>query len=191
MERRDYLRSLTVGASLGSGCIAGTPASLGGSPDLPRTISVASSSEISEVDDVSLDISVVEPGVTHDHTAILEATLRNDADRKRQFHGGISFPFGNAMSHPRGLILLDEDSERGTKTEDCWIIEGSNAWRTNQTRAFLEPGEATSLRLTVWHDPRSGGCMPPGEYHFGEPLAVGESGETTGFDWEFDLSVFA
>jgi hypothetical protein len=178
--------------SFGSGCIAGTPASLGGSAELPRTVDVASSGDVSEVEEVIVDISVIEAEVTHEHTATLEVTLRNDADRTRRFYGGSSFPFGGVTSHPRGLILLDADSERGTKTDDCWIVETPNGWRTVETRASLDPGEAASTRMTVWHDPRSSGCMPPGEYHFEESLSVGESAEdATVFTWEFDLSVFA
>lgn len=193
MQRRDYLRSLALGAPLTGGCLGRTnPANLGmnSEPELPRTVSVVSSESLSEIESVSMDVSVLEPEITQDHTATVEVTLSNDADREQRFNGGASFPFSPGTSHPDGLILLGEGSKRGTKRDGCWTVENPDEWLTNETTAFLAPGETSSIRLTVWDDPRSGGCLPIESYQFSEKFSIGDPAKNpTVFGWGFGLSV--
>jgi len=192
MERRDYLRSVALGISVGGGCLGRAgPANLRMNSDttLPRTVSVTPSDSVSDID-VGMDVSVVESEITQDHTATIEVTLRNESTRKQRFNGGASFPFSPGTSQPEGLVLLEEGSERGTKKDGCWTVENPNEWLTNESTSFLEPGEESSIRLTVWDDPRARGCLSPGEYYFSETFSVGDpTKDPPVFSWGFELSV--
>lgn len=191
MNRRTYLSALTLGIT---GCVS-TPNTANikanSNMDSQRTISIVSSSHVPAELKVTMDATVTEPLVTSDHTAAIKITLRNEAKTDRKFTGGSEFPFSPGLSEPLGLVLLNEDSSRGKRKNGCWIVEGPDEWLTNATVAFLNPGETTSITMTVWDDPRHGTCFSPGKYRFSQHLSAEQSdgSESTTFGWEFTLGI--
>lgn len=188
--RRSLLR---VGGSLfASGFLAGCtslnrPSSR--AEIVSRTIHLENidTSEILDGHDVSVDVEVVEPAVTADHTARIRATFTNEGP-KRKFSGfGRFVPLNAQVSGPSGtagLLLLPTtltasgdsaspyESYTRNLTNGCWSATLYRASGPSQT-VTLDTGEEATQTLELWDNGEIEGCMPPGTYQFSGSYSLG------------------
>lgn len=147
--------------------------------------------------DLSLD--VVDPWITDESTARLEATIENAGDRTDDFPP--AFYKGSSEAHGAKGILLYSTDAPDCPPEDyvppCSSGEDPSAiWRRadrdadyvsftleGKLQTALEPGESRTDTILVVDDPTGDGCVPEGSYQFSQTHAIapppgGEGGYT-------------
>lgn len=183
-----------------------------------RTISLKNldDSQIPDEDDVSVDVTVIDPSVTADHTARIRATFANDGS-KRKFSGfGRFMPLnlqrsqesGNAglLLLPTSLLTSEVDASpyenlTPNPTNGCWAAEYSPSTGPDTTFT-LDAGETVTQTLEIWDNSDVEGCMPPGTYQFTGSYYLGRfrnaceigratecNKDATEHEWTFTLSV--
>lgn len=172
-------------------------------PDVPDDAYAAAS--ISDVRDedvppLSLDVELLEAGITSETPATLRVEVRNETDVTVTVGDPRSIGFDRARAAADGdaLLLMNPPRAVDGDAADCWRLSEVDApmARTTEFRsAPIEPGASLEYTLEAWwDDARSdGGCFPTGTFAFGTGVTYEASddrydgGGSAG--WGFDLTV--
>ena len=204
MERRTVLKLLgTAGVTGAGGCLGPTDNAAVAETN-ERHVSIAHQESVPEKHQLRIEASLLEPTVTADHPARLQATLTNEGSEHwiRANRGCPLFWKSGWASTPEGVLLPFSDdpdyvSEQGprwviTPPEDVpWPDVGCGAER-------YESGESFRTEYAVYDDGRFDGYLAPGTYTFGDvvqmPPRGSEPHETSDpvlVSWEFALAIDA
>lgn len=182
MRRRTLLASAATVTSSG---LAGCLASVLGNP-LPRRLSVAGTN----APGLSIDIELLEPTVTVDHTARLRVNWTNERAERvvlRLLDASPDLFFTRGRT---GVVLVPPSYEfTGQTWAGCWKL-AQESGPGGQPYAMLDPGQTLTHEYELWTDRDEEGCFPLGQHRFGDddsqPEGVGGNPRPR---WEFTLAV--
>lgn len=194
--RRALLGALAAGSVTSlAGCAAPLGARQQPNDDsLLRRVTVADRDAIPTVADVDLEVTMLEPTVTTEHTARLRVAFTNAAAGPREFTFGSGPPFTRFWSlEPADgpeLLLLPVDADHEKVAPDCWRPDTDVVLvaRGVQRRLTLAPGETLDVERALWDSNRNEGddFLVPGRYRFENGYGLPDG---TTFDWGFTLAV--
>lgn len=184
MERRTVLASAATAAAGGlSGCLA----PILGNP-LPRRLSVAGT----DAPGIRIDIELLEPTVTVDHTARVRVNWTNERSER------IVLRLSDSDASPKlfftrgrtGVVLVPPSYGFTSQTwAGCWKLTQVSG-PTGQPYAMLDPGQTLTHEYEVWTDRDEEGCFPLGQHRFGD-INIGPD-DFDGMsmpEWAFTLTV--
>lgn len=147
---------------------------------IPRTVTLESRSDedLRDTFDVAADVTVLEPGVTTEHTARVRVTLENTATQPRTLTYtrrtcDLNLIDGRYQRNGDISLLLISTEQAWERTEaDCWMPDGRNlncGIPARDHEITIAPDEPLDWTFRLWADPenhRTDACMPPGTYQF-------------------------
>jgi hypothetical protein len=180
MNRRHLLKVGSVATVTGlAGCtgVPCIPGIHGGDPF--RRVTISSRDDVPADHPLTVDLSVVEPTVTTDHTAALELTVGWTGTDSTM----IQYSRGNDLvedtRQPSHVVLLADyymsmDSVRPSSC-GCWEINPNTPTFDSGSEGgggpTLDPGESISDPLYLWGTTRND-CLPTGRFRFDFPFVV-------------------
>jgi hypothetical protein len=155
--------------------------------------------------DLSIDIELLEPKITADHTARLRiSTTNNGPERAISLGTGQHcHPFNRTLSvsDPAGLMLQHSGINRtNDRKENRWELDlppdESPAYRMYgcPPRVYAVD-ESVNDEYGIWHDYRADGYLNPGRYRWERAVQVWDGPVTDGVEptselsWGFSLTI--
>ena len=173
VERRKLLRIASLATVTGLAGCAGVPCIPGIHGEDPfRQITISSQDDVPTDHPLTVNLSVVEPTVTTDHTAALELTVGWTGTDSTLIY----YPRGNDLLEDRRqshVVLLTDyymsmDSVRPSSC-GCWEINPNtptfDSGSEGRGGAELAPGESVSDQWHLWGTTRND-CLPTGRFRF-------------------------
>ena len=185
-RRRDLLKQAAVVGSLGlSGCIASRK------DELPSGRRVTDLS-VTGLDSAPFSVTVTptHSQITPDRTAKLALTVTVQHDGPVTLSFGNSIPFtAPQKSTPTGIWLLQgQDHERESK--QTWIPANPIPMpQMEKAVAGLTAGDTLTKEWFVWGARDQDSYLQPGTYEFSTETAVEPTGEESGDEFEWTLSL--
>jgi len=214
MDRRSLLGTMVAVGTIGvTGCTtieASGPTDTTSSPSATpypegeqRRVSLASQDTVPDEHQVRINVEVVEPVITHQHTARLRITTINEGPRR-----------GISINKP-GCHLLDRH-KAGSDPPGLWLYtpgdipeRAGNRWipdlPSDDSRGFgdygcrfrtYDTGDSFQNEYLLWDDHHQDGYLEPGTYRWEEPeveiqeLPNNSDSEILGtFSWGFSLTL--
>ena len=193
-----------AGISALTGCLAGRSAlGLSSGAFEERRVTAARVVKEPVEYDVSLRVDVLEPAFVAAHPAELRVHWENAGSSTTPFVGLECRPPNALWSIARdferksGAVLLSADQRpERSGASDCWTLPGdhfvSACGSAGGQGVSLAPRGSIRQTFTLWDEPGSEGCLPPGTYYFGHsnPFPYrGTRPDAPDFEWLFAVDV--
>lgn len=171
MHRRAYLTGLAGSLVLTGGCLSSTAEPSRGTE---RTISVVKATATG----LTVGAEVRQASPTSEQPATVRLTWENGGETPVELGIGsgdwyeplFSYTLNNGTPEATGLVLVPPHYEKQKRSGSCWNPPEGDYWGGSGAPEMttLQPGESFHNDYEVWTDLDVSGCLPPGEYDFGQ-----------------------
>lgn len=217
MNRRALLAALGSGSV--AGCVSGggpstqeptspPPTSTSPPPEetLHRRVSLTSQDALADEHELRLDVEILEPRITDNHTALIRITTTNEGQKRAVSVGRPGCDLLNrsrgGSDTPAGLWLHTPDqAEYIDRVEEKWVAD----YPADRNRAYAaygcmptvyDAGDSLSNEYEVWDNYQVERYLTPGAYRWEEDVQIWEDETAASGDrpnatvtWGFSLSV--